>query len=89
MNLDLIVHKIDYDYVEDKDLASGDSSTTIVRQSRTTNTTETVNLSGLSAGYYFVVVKVNAYEKTANDMSEKTANYKLSLNGVDLCGMER
>lgn len=89
MNLDLIVHKIDYDYVEDKDLASGDSSTTIVRQSRTTNTTETVNLSGLSTGYYFVVVKVNAYEKTANDMSGKTANYKLSLNGVDLCGIER
>lgn len=89
MNLDLIVHKIDYDYVEDKDLASGDSSTTLVRQSRTTNTTEAVNLKGLSAGYYFVVVKVNAYEKLANEMSGKTADYKLSLNGVDLCGIER
>lgn len=89
MNLDLIVHKIDYDYVEDKDLAAGDSSTTLVRQSRTISSTESVNLRGLSSGFYFVVVKVNAYEKLAGDMSGKTANYKLSLNGVDLCGIER
>lgn len=89
LNLDLILYKKDYVYFEDAHWYAGYSSPYIVKQSRSgTNTTETVSLSGLAAGYYIINVKINAYNKDSYQMNAP-ATYTLTRNGVALCGAER
>lgn len=89
LNLDLILFKLAYDYIEDFEIANGSSNATIVRQSRSTNSSESISLNGLSKGYYIVAVKVNAYNKNSSELNSKTANYTLTHNGATLCGIER
>nr|BFD65219.1 hypothetical protein HAGR004_02410 [Bdellovibrio sp. HAGR004] len=90
LNLDLILYKKDYVYFEDTHWYAGYSSSYIARQSRSASaTTETVSLSGLSAGYYIINVKINAYNKVNSDLNAP-ATYTLTRNGVTpLCGSER
>lgn len=89
LNLDLILYKPGYIYFEDDYWYAGQSSTSIAKQSRSaTGTSESVSLSGLAAGFYFLNVKINAYGKTSSDLNG-VATYQIYKNGVQQCGTER
>ncbi|MGE9745197.1 hypothetical protein [Bdellovibrio bacteriovorus] len=90
LNLDLILYKKDYVYFEDAYWYGGYSSDYIVKQSRseTVGTTESISTSGLSAGYYLLIVKINAYNKTASQMNTN-ATYRIKKGGTVICGTER
>lgn len=91
MNLDLILYKTGYIYLEDIYWYSGRSSDGIVKQSRTVGTgSEQVSLSGLSTGYYVVNVKVNTYDRAQRYAPILgTAPYTLQKDASTLCGTER
>ncbi|MFS4458771.1 hypothetical protein [Bdellovibrio sp. HCB2-146] len=77
MDLDIIVYKVSYIFQEDYYYHSGQSSSYIVTQRRretgteptcsydATKNCEEVSLSGKSAGWYMVNVKVHAWEKNS------------------------
>ncbi|MFV3407584.1 hypothetical protein ACNH6C_03190 [Bdellovibrio bacteriovorus] len=90
LNLDLVLYKKDYVYFEDAYWKAGYSSEYVAKQSRQTasQATESVSLNGLSAGFYIVNVKIDAYEKAEYKL-KSTATYRLKKDGVVICGTER
>jgi hypothetical protein len=78
MDLDLIVYKVSYVYMEDYDYYSGESNEYIVKQSRreplyearcgydSSKICETISLSGQPAGWYMIDVKANGYFKNSS-----------------------
>jgi hypothetical protein len=78
MDLDLIVYKASYVYMEDYEYYSGESNEYIVKQSRreplyesrctydSSKICETISLSGQPAGWYMIDVKANGYFKNTN-----------------------
>lgn len=83
-DLDLIVYASDYSYFEDCYESSGYQFSDFggaVRSARRYGSTESgsevVNLSGLPAGYYLVVVKAYSLNKT--NMSSQAAQYTMQL----------
>lgn len=89
LDLDLILYYGSYIYHEDDNHYAGRTSTYVARASRTSGSSEQVNLAGLSAGFYMLNVKINAYGKTQGNITG-SATYTIHKNGsTQLCGTER
>lgn len=88
-DLDLILYNKAYAYFEDDYWYAGKTSTSVAKSSRTVGgTSEQIDLGGLTAGYYVLNVKINAYGKTSSQMNGSSV-YKLYKNGTQLCGSEQ
>lgn len=89
LDLDLILYAKSYVYFEDYYVNAGYTSPYVLRTSRTAySNSESINLSGLTAGFYILNVKVNTHEATG--AKSGTATYTIKKNGAqNLCGKER
>jgi len=88
-DLDLILYYGSYVYFEDDYWYGGYSSPYVAKSSRNVGTlTESINLSGLPAGFYILNVKINAYNKNSSQMNG-ISTYKLYKDGSQICGTER
>lgn len=81
-DLDLILYEKFYVYFEDANWTTGKSSPYIAKQSRTSALSESLNLAGLSSGYYVVNIKASMYKK---DTTSTVNNYQLVLGSQYLC----
>ena len=93
LDLDLIIYKKDYIYLEDVYVAAGYNSSSIATQSRRIASldggAESVSMAGLTTGWYLINVKVNVYNNNTTTGINGTASYTLTKNGVALCAKER
>lgn len=88
-DLDLILYKEDYTYMEDSQTSQSTINENILLKSRTesygsTTQSESVSLNGLPAGKYLINVKARTYNKSSSQIGSG-ANYQLMLGGSFLC----
>lgn len=81
-DLDLVVYEKFYVYFEDINWKAGKTSAYLVRESRSRNLRESVNLTGLSRGYYMINVKASMYRVDATSAQN---TYYLTLGDQYLC----
>jgi hypothetical protein len=89
-DLNLYIYSADYYYSEEvQEAQAGFANSTMLRTSKTVNVSsstqsETVDLSGLPAGYYMIVVKAATLNRTAASLTG-TPNYYLYSSTVNKC----
>lgn len=92
IDLDLYLYNSSYNYQEDYTESIGQSTGSVVSKSDralafdggATTGTESISMTGVSAGYYMLNVKANTLNKSAAQVNG-TANYTLNFQGVYLC----